>query len=455
MSILVTILAFTASLQLLVLIHEGGHFAAARFCGVRVLRFSVGFGPILWSFRGKSGTEYALSLLPLGGYVKMLDSRDPGLAEESGRSPQDDFNRKKLWQRALIVFAGPFMNLVLAVLIYWGIGLYGTFDLSSRVSAPAAGTPAAAAGVKGGDYVIEIGGEDVKTFTDLQMKLLRAAGTESTISVREKDDPDGRNAVRYRIDLRSLGFEEDPAKAKPLEKAGLLPWQGPLMIEEVISGSAAESAGLMKGDEVTMVDGKPARGAVGFVKELRSKPGETVSITVKRDGAVRTVSLAVPEAKDERTGERIGRIGVRISGLPDVIRVRLGPLDALGSGLSKLRDTAILTLRVMGKMIVGEASVKNLSGPVAIADYAGQAASVGLVPFLSFTAMMSISLGILNLLPIPVLDGGYLAAYAYELVTRRRPSEAVVGLAQRAGLALILLITVVALVNDITRLAGG
>lgn len=457
MTFLITLLAFAATLELLVVIHEGGHFLAARFCGVRVIRFSVGFGPILWKIRGKSGTEFALSLLPLGGYVKMLDSRDPTTPALTAKDKAEDFEGKKLWQRALIVFAGPFMNLLFAVLILWGIGFVGTYELSSRVAAPPQGTPAAAAGVQGGQYVIGVGDGDVKTFADLQMKLLRVAGTESTITVRDAADKTGEHAERYSIDLRSVNFKGDPNKTNPLENVGLIPWQrdGAVPVEEVMKGSAAESAGLRKGDQIASVNGNPVTGAVMLVKTLRASGGDEMTLGVKRGTDTVSVKIRVPEVKDPKTGKNVGQIGIRVGGFPDVVRVRLGPWDSLTAGVGKLWDMSVLTLRVMGKMVVGEASVKNLSGPVAIADYAGQAVQVGLLPFLLFLSMMSISLGILNLLPIPVLDGGYLAMYLYELIVGRKPSEQAIGIAQRAGLLLILFVTLIALMNDVTRLFGG
>ncbi|MCI6529522.1 MAG: RIP metalloprotease RseP, partial [Mesosutterella sp.] len=455
-SLLITLVAFSVALELLVVVHEGGHFAAARLCGVRVLRFSVGFGPVLFKLTGRrSGTEYALSLLPLGGYVKMLDSRDPSMREQSEQHPQEDFNRKRLWQRALIVFAGPFMNLVLAVLIFWGIGMAGTYELSSRIAQPAEGTPAAAAGLRGGQYVTEVGGLEVHSFEDLQMKVLRASGGPSTITVRDSGDEKGENATRYPIDLSSIGFEQDPAKSRPMEKVGLLPWQGPLTVVEVLPGSAAQSAGFAAKDRILAVNGEPMGGALDFMKAVSALGGRQADIRIERAGAEQTIRLEVPEATDSKTGQKVGRIGVRISGLPDVVRVQLGPLEAFTTGVSKLWDTTVLSMQVMGRMLIGQASVKNLSGPVAIADYAGQAMQVGLLPYLTFLAVMSVSLGILNLLPVPVLDGGYLAIYAVELVIRRRPSERVIGAAQRIGLVLILLLTLIALTNDLTRLMGG
>ena len=443
MTFLITLLAFAATLELLVVIHEGGHFLAARFCGVRVIRFSVGFGPILWKIRGKSGTEFALSLLPLGGYVKMLDSRDPTTPALTAKDKAEDFEGKKLWQRALIVFAGPFMNLLFAVLILWEIGFVGTYELSSRV--------------QGGQYVIGVGDGDVKTFADLQMKLLRVAGTESTITVRDAADKTGEHAERYPIDLRSVNFKGDPNKTNPLENVGLIPWQrdGAVPVEEVMKGSAAESAGLRKGDQIASVNGNPVTGAVMLVKTLRASGGDEMTLGVKRGTDTVSLKIRVPEVKDPKTGKNVGQIGIRVGGFPDVVRVRLGPWDSLTAGVGKLWEMSVLTLRVMGKMVVGEASVKNLSGPVAIADYAGQAVQVGLLPFLLFLSMMSISLGILNLLPIPVLDGGYLAMYLYELIVGRKPSEQAIGIAQRAGLLLILFVTLIALMNDVTRLFGG
>ena len=455
MSLLFTLIAFFVALEVLVVVHEGGHFVAARLCGVRVLRFSLGFGPVIFRRRGKSGTEYAFSLLPLGGYVKMLDARDPECEEDVTKSPSEDFEGKPLWQRAFIVFAGPFMNLVLAIAIFWGIGIAGTYELSSRVAEPAAGTPAAIAGVKGGEYVAEVGGLEVTSFADLQVKLMRASGERTTITVREKDDPKGERARRYPIDLTDIGFKEDPSKARPLQRVGLMPWQGAAAFVDVVPGSAAEKAGLKAGDRVLAIDGVPVPGVQDFVRIVSGGAGSRLLFKVKRGEAQIELPVTVPEETDPKTGKKVGRIGVHVGGEPDVILVRLGPLDALASGFGKLWDTTALSLQVMAKMVVGEASVKNLSGPVAIADYAGQAAKVGLLPYLYFLALMSISLGVLNLLPVPVLDGGHLALYAYEAVAGRPPSERFLAAAQKTGLGLILLVMLIALVNDVGRLLGG
>ncbi len=456
MSILITILAFIFALEFLVVIHEGGHFLVAKACGVKVLRFSAGFGPVIWKRTAeKSGTEFALSLLPLGGYVKMLDSREDASVIRTEEDRQGDFSGKKLWQKALIVAAGPAANLILAVLLFWGIGFWGTYDLSSRVAQPAAGTPAAEAGVRGGEVVIGIGDSTVTDYSDLQMKVLKAAGSVTTVSVREKEDEAAERARRHELDLTKINFKKDPSRTQPMAEAGLLPWQGPVKIAEVVKGSAAEAAGLKKDDILKSIAGKPLGGAADAVKILRASPGETLEIEAERSGGTVRFSLSVPSVKDEASGKAIGRIGVRLGGFPEVIRVKLGAADAFVRGMERLWDTASLSLRVLGRMVIGDASLKNLSGPVAIADYAGQAAQVGLIPFLQFIAMMSVSLGVLNLLPVPVLDGGHLALYTAELVTGKPPSEKTLGILQRIGLALILFVTIVALSNDIARLFGG
>lgn len=455
MTLLITLAAFLAALELLVAIHEGGHFAAARLCGVKVLRFSLGFGPVLWKRRNRRGTEFALSLLPLGGYVKMLDSRDPGCLEEARAHPEGDFNRKRLWQRALIVFAGPFMNLALAVALFWVMGVMGSLELSSRVAEPEPGTPAAAAGVKGGQYVTELGGMPVSSFIDLQMKLMRCGAGVTTITVRSGEDAKGERASRYEIDLRGVGFDKDPAKSSLLREAGLLPWTGPVTLAEVMPGSAAEKAGLRAGDQVLAADGRPVSGADALVRVISARAGGALRLRVQRGAEAEEVTVAVPEARDEGDGRRSARIGVRISARPDLVLVRQGPGEALVKGVSQLWDVTAVSLEMMGRMIAGEASVKNLSGPVAIADYAGKAARAGLHAYLYFLAMISVSLGVLNLLPVPLLDGGHLALYAWELAAGRRPPERAVAIAQRLGLALLGLMMALALFNDIARLLGG
>ena len=454
MSLLHTVAAFVLALGVLIVFHELGHYAVAKLAGVKVLRFSVGFGRQLWARRfGADQTEWAVAALPLGGYVKMLDEREgPVDAAEAHRA----FNRQSVGKRIAIVAAGPMANFLLAIAIYWMLLLGGVTEPKAIVGAPEPGTPAAAAGFASGDQVVRVNGEAIETWQALRWLLL-------DISIERKpvrmEIVDSAGHVQWR-DLDVTAVHGEQIEGDVLAALGLRlfrPAMAPV-IGRVVSGNAAESAGLKEGDRIVAVDGDPVDSWDEFVAIVRKSAGTPLRLSVVDASREREVVIT-PEAAGKE-GERIGRIGaapfVDREALRDLlVEVRYGPIDALGAACVKTWDMSIFSLRMLWKMVTGELSWRNLSGPVTIADYAGQAAQVGLGPYLSFIALISISLGVLNLLPIPLLDGGHLMYYFAEVVKGSPVSERAMELGQRVGLTLLLFLMAFAFYNDINRLLSG
>ncbi len=452
---MLTIVAFIVALGLLIAVHEYGHYRVAVACGVKVLRFSVGFGKTLYRWkpsRQKPGqdTEFVIGAFPLGGYVKMLDEREGPVAPEDRHLA---FNTQPLKSRAAIVAAGPAANLLLAVILYSAVNWYGVQEPKPILASPVAGSIAEQAGLRGGEVVEKAGfeGEEaqpVRSFEDLRWLLTRGA-------------LDGRD-VRLHLAqggqaMLPLGqIESADADAQLFRKVGIMgPWTPPV-IGEVMPEGAARRAGLQQGDVVrgvgatAVVDGQQLRELIRGGLES----GQAVSRTwrVERDG--RVLELVVqPDTVKDAAGP-IGRIGAFVGSAPELITVRHGLVDGLWKGTVRTWEVSILTLRMMGRMVVGEASLKNLSGPLTIADYAGKSASLGLTQYLVFLALISVSLGVLNLLPLPVLDGGHLMYYLWEAVTGKSVSDAWMERLQRGGVAVLLVMMSIALFNDVTRLFG-
>ncbi|HEX8963576.1 MAG TPA: RIP metalloprotease RseP [Rhodocyclaceae bacterium] len=446
--------AFAVALGVLIVVHEFGHFAVARWCGVKVLRFSVGFGKVLASRRfGKDGTEWSIAAFPLGGYVKMLDEREaPVPPEEVGRA----FNRQTIGRRALIVVAGPLANLLLAVSVYWGIYLQGTEELRPILGVPVAGSPAARAGVREQEVVRAVAGQPVETWQDMRWELVRQVINRAPVEL-EVTDPAGHRAVRT-LDFGTLpdsALEGDlPAE---LGLRLFLPRLAPI-VGQVVPKSPAAAAGIAPGDRVVAIDGQPIASWSDVAKTIREAPGKRLVLDLERNGATRQVAV-VPELVQD-AGTRLGRIGIAVREDPALhagmtVVVKLGPFAALRRATAQTWDTSVFTLRMIGRMVVGEVSWKNVSGPVAIADYAGQSARMGLSAYLKFIALISISLGVLNLLPIPILDGGHLMYYLAELIKGGPLSERVMEIGQQVGLAILLLLMAFAFYNDINRLISG
>ena len=454
MNLVQTIIAFIVALGVLIVVHEYGHYIVARLCRVKVLRFSVGFGRPLATWRlGPDRTEWSIAAIPFGGYVKMLDEREGEVAPaELHRA----FNRQSGWKRFAIVVAGPLFNFAFAVLVYAGLFMYGLPEARPILAEPAAGTVAAQAGLHGGDTVRAIDNDAITTWQELRWRILQAALQRELVKLDTQNERG--HLLSATLDLR--GFPANDVESDALERVGLRLYRPPLppVLGQVVAGGAAEKAGLTAGDRIVSADGAPIETWEAFVNVIRSRPAAPLRLTVERAGTTRTVEV-VPDTVNAGT-TRIGRIGAgprQPEGYADklLIRVQHGPLEAVGRGVAKTWDIAIFSLKMLGKMLVGEVSWRHLSGPVTIADFAGQSAQMGWISYVTFLALISISLGVLNLLPIPLLDGGHLMYYAIEIVKGRPVSERFMELGQRVGLALLLVMMAFAFYNDLNRLLTG
>lgn len=454
MSFLHTLAAFIVALGVLIVVHEYGHYLVARLCGVKVLRFSVGFGRPLASWRlGRDRTEWVIAAVPFGGYVKMLDEREaPVPPAEAGRA----FNRQSVWRRVLIVVAGPAFNFAFAIVVYAGLYFTGLPEARPVLGEPPPATLAAAAGVRDGERVRAVDGEPILTWQELRWRVLQAALQSERVVLEVIDE-------RERIAWRTLDFGAFPAdevESDVLERIGLRLYRPVLepLLGQVVAGSAAESAGLLKGDRVTHVDDRAVDTWEALVREVRSRPGTPARLRIERDG--QRLELQVTPESVAANGARIGRIGAA----PDIpaqhaervfVEVRYGPGESLRRAVARTWDISLFSLRMLGRMVLGQVSWKNLSGPVTIADFAGQSAQLGWIPYVTFLALISISLGVLNLLPIPPLDGGHLMFYGVEVLKGSPASERVVEFGHRVGIALLLMLMAFAFYNDLTRLFAG
>lgn len=453
MDLLFTILSFLVALAILISVHEFGHFWVARRLGVKVLRFSIGFGrPLLRRQRDPESTEFVLAAIPLGGYVKMLDERE-------GEVPPGQlhlaFNRQPLWKRSAVVAAGPAFNFAFAILAYWAIFLSGDTGLRPLVGAVAPDSIAAESGFQKGDELLRIGHRVSSTWEGALFALMAESldGADLPVRVRERS---GLEAVRWLRGEHLAGLAEDPSL---LDRLGLSPERPaiPAVIGELSPGEPAQQAGLRLGDRILAVDADPVDDWRDWVQRVRESPGTALRVEIERDGT--RLELSVTPRAVLAEGATVGRIGAGVEVRDDLmdpyrVRVRYGPFEALAQSLHKTLDLSQLMLRVMGRMLTGQASVRNLSGPITIAETAGRSASYGLDHFIKFLALVSISLGVLNLLPIPVLDGGHLLYFFIEWVKGSPLSEQAQIQGQKLGLALLAALMTLAFYVDLSRLFG-
>ena len=448
MNLLWTVLAFVLALGPLIIIHELGHYLVARWCGVKVLRFSVGMGRVVWSRRfGPDQTEWAVSALPLGGYVKMLDSRDPETAPKDETEWDREFTRQSVWRRIAIVAAGPIANFLLAIGLMAVLFMHGVEEPTARLRALPETSAAYQAGVRGGDTVVAVNGSPVASWPDLRWQVLQAAVEKREARLELRGEGAVTSGGTYSATIPKEAVAKLDVEGDVLGGLGLDLWRPQARVEKVLPGGAGERAGLLAGDLVLRVDGKAVGDGIDLIEAVRAAPGRALQLEVQRGSGV--VKLALTPERDPKGH---GMIKVMVAQAPEMVTVSSGPFEAVAKGAERTWETSVMTLKMIGKMIVGEASWKNVTGPITIADYAGQTARIGLVSYLQFIAFISISLGVMNLLPIPVLDGGHLLYYSLEVLTGR-PLPARVGeFAQRAGVGLLLMLMALAVFNDLVRL---
>ena len=450
MSAVYMIVGTLIALGVLVTFHEFGHFWVARRCGVKVLRFSVGFGTPLLRWHDRHGTEFVVAAIPLGGYVKMLDEREGEVpAELLGQA----FNRKSVRQRFAIVSAGPIANFLLALLFFWLIAMLGTQQVRPVIGQVLPGTPAAEAGLQPGQEILAVDGKAVNGWGAVNLQLVRRLGETGTLQVRVSE-PDSTVVSDYQITLNAwLRGADEP---DPIQSLGLQPWRPavPAVLAHIDPSGPAQSAGLRSGDRLLSLDGVALRDWQDLVERVRARADQQVVLDIEREGQQLSLPVRLVGRGDGEA--RQGYLGAGVSGVDwpaEMLReIRYGPLDAVWQGVQRTWSMSALTLDSLGKMLFGELSVKNLSGPITIAKVAGTSAQSGLADFLNFLAYLSISLGILNLLPIPVLDGGHLLFYLYEWARGKPLPERVQAWGMQIGITLIIGVMLLALFNDLGRL---
>jgi regulator of sigma E protease len=445
-----TFFAFIGAIALLVFVHEYGHYIVARWCNVKVLQFSLGFGPVLFEKQlGPDKTRWTLCAIPLGGFVKMLDeaNQDPAQPEEiSAADLPRAFSRKPLWQRALVVLAGPVFNLLFAIAAYSLLSLVGTSEPAAHLGTPVAESTAAKIGIRQGDLVTALGDSPVKSWNDLRMQLLEAAIDKKTVQLQLSNQGDLRRVNLSLADVDTSDLEKDFVR-----KLGFNLESGGVKLGEIQPDGAAERAGLKPNDQVLAVNNQPVRQASQLIELIRSQPEQLQQWQIQRDGQTLNVKVTPAAIEDTKTGQRVGRVSAGVANQTKLVTVQYGLLDSLTHAVKQTWDNSVFSLRMLGKMLTGQLSWKNLSGPLTIADVAGQTAKIGWVSYVNFLALISVSLAVLNLLPIPILDGGHLVYYGLEAVRGRPLPKQVMEFTQKMGLAVIGLMMIVAFSNDLIR----
>ncbi|MBK1890788.1 RIP metalloprotease RseP [Undibacterium sp. 14-3-2] len=453
MKLIQTILAFIVTLGTLVTIHELGHYIAARLCGVKVLRFSVGMGRVIFSRKlGKDQTEWAISLLPLGGYVKMLDAREQDVAEIPPADLPREFCRQSVWKRIVIVAAGPVANFILAIMLYSALFVYGIPEPVAKIRVPSDTSIAYASGLRHGDVISGINGKAIQSWSEVHWELMQRAleKNNAEISVIRTSDDRTNQQIRRVIELPLKQLGSQDLEGDFMSQLGFSLARPPAVLGEILPDGPASLAGLKKGDLILRINGDQVLDGLAFTEKVNAAAGQRLTLHVKRNGNETDV-VATPVA-DEVNGTKIGRLKIQMMLAPEMTIVQTNLIASIGKSAQKTWDTSIVSIKMLWKMVVGEVSLKNITGPLTIADYAGQTSRVGLISYLSFMALISISLGVMNLLPIPVLDGGHLLYYSLEVLTGKPVSERFTEIAQRAGVALLMAIMAVAFFNDIARL---
>ena len=451
MDLMYTIVLTLGTLAVLVAVHEYGHFWVARRCGVKVLRVSIGFGKSLYRWHDKQGTEYVIAAIPLGGYVKMLDERE---GDVPAAELEQAFNRKPVLQRIAVVVAGPLANLVLAVVAYWFLFMAGETGYVPLIGEVEAGSIADVAGLEAGQEIVAVDGTKTPTWQALSFRLLDRIGDTGTIKFSVQY-PNSDVVYESEGVLHTwLSKQEQPDLFGGLGLTLYTP-EVPPVVEEVVAGSPAAAAGLQSGDQVLRADDTPMRLWMQWVEYVRARPGQSIALELQRDGEL-VQATVVPEAITDDAGETFGRVGVAVAFPempPELVRkFQRGPLESLGASFTRTGELMAFTLNSIKKMVMGLISPKNLSGPITIAKVATASAKSGLESYISFLALLSVSLGVLNLLPIPVLDGGHLLFYTVELLAGRPVPEKIQALGYQVGLFMVLGIMMLALYNDFARL---
>lgn len=472
-------LAFLVTLGILVTIHEYGHYIVARWCGVKVLRFSLGMGKVIYSKRlGKDQTEWAISLLPLGGYVKMLDAREQGADSIKPEELPREFGQQSVWKRIAIVAAGPVANFLLAIALYTGLYVHGVKEPLAKIRVGSDTSLAYQAGLRHGDIVISVNGESVQGFNSLRWKLMQLEPSQPNpvlgIKRAKKDKPDQFEQHSIELPLNQLNSREMQENFFAILGVGQFSNSKPV-IKGFKSDSPALKAGLQVGDRVDEVNGRALLDAIDFIQMVNANPDKPLKLTVQR-GQERLELMVTPISvalKSQNSGpleallrwlnltssaakvQQIGKLNVELSAFEqDMVLIKAGPLDSFVMAAEKTWDTSIFSLKMMGKMVTGSVSLKNITGPLTIADYAGQTSRTSAITYIAFIAVISISLGVMNLLPIPVLDGGHLLYYSLEVLTGKPLQDRYVEMGQRAGVFLLLTMMAIAFFNDIARLVS-